>query len=257
MRTAMPAVPKPKSEHMSKCVLVTGGAKRIGAAIVRGLHSAGYRVIVHYHTSRDEASSLRSELNANRARSVEILQEDLLDFQRLPDLADRAVGIFGRIDALINNASAFYPTPVDSITGRQWDELIGCNLKAPFILSLTLWQELKKRGGAVINITDIHGLQPLQGFSIYSISKAGMVAMTQSLACEFAPSVRVNGVAPGAILWPERGLTSDRREKILAKIALKRTGTPFDIAQAVRFLLENDYITGQTLTIDGGRSLYS
>lgn len=238
-------------------MLVTGAAKRIGAAIVRGLHGAGYRVIIHFRESSEAAISLQRELNDLRPRSVELLQADLSEIECFRDLASRAIAPFGRIDALINNASAFYPTPVDSVTEAQWDELIGCNLKAPFFLSLAFAPELEQRGGGIVNIADIHGLRPLKGFSIYSISKAGMVAMTQSLARELAPSVRVNGLAPGAILWPENGITADQREQILARVALQRTGLPRDIAQAVQFLLESDYITGQVFAIDGGRSLYS
>ncbi|MGH8551055.1 MAG: pteridine reductase [Methylococcales bacterium] len=242
---------------MSKCVLVTGAAKRIGAAIVRGLHAAGYRVIIHFRESSDAAISLQHELNDLRPRSAELLQADLSDFEHFRELANRAIATFGRIDALINNASAFYATPVDSVTEAQWEEVIGCNLKAPFFLSLAFARELEQRGGAIVNIADIHGLRPLKGFSIYSISKAGMIAMTQSLARELGPPVRVNGLAPGAILWPENEITAVEREQILARIALQRTGMPRDIAEAVRFLLDSDYITGQVLAVDGGRGLYS
>ncbi|MGH8556074.1 MAG: pteridine reductase [Methylococcales bacterium] len=241
---------------MSKCVLVTGAAKRIGAAIVKGLHAAGYSVIVHFRESFQAAVELKNELNDSRPRSVELLPADLSKIELFPELAGRAISIFGQIDALINNASAFYPTPLDKVTEAQWHELIGCNLKAPFFLSLAFARELQQRGGGIINITDIHGLRPLHGFSIYSISKAGMIAMTRSLARELAPSVRVNGVAPGAILWPENQ-TRAEREQILAKVALQRAGQPSDIVEAVLFLLKSNYITGQILPIDGGRSLYS
>lgn len=239
-------------------MLVTGAAKRVGAAIVRGLHAAGYRVIIHFRESSEAADSLKNELNDRRPRSAVLLQADLSEMAQFPELAGRAIGIFGRIDALINNASAFYATPLDCITEAQWDELIGANLKAPFFLSLAFARELAQREGGIVNITDIHGLLPLKGFSIYSISKAGLVAMTRSLARELAPSVRVNGIAPGAILWPDnRVKDTEGEQQILSMIALERAGTPRDIADAVLFFLESRYITGQVLPVDGGRSLYS
>ncbi len=242
---------------MAKCVLVTGAAKRIGAAIVRGLHGAGYRVIVHYRGSVQAAVSLKDELNQLRPQSVELLQADLTQIEHFAELAGRAIARFGRIDGLINNAAAFYPTPLESVSEAQWDELIGGNLKAPYFLSLALTRELEQRGGSIINITDIHGLRPLRGFSVYSIAKAGLNAMTLALARDLAPSVRVNAVAPGAILWPEAPMTEAERARILAKVALQRTGTPEDIAETVLFLLNSRYITGHIISVDGGRSLYS
>jgi pteridine reductase len=242
---------------MPKCVLVTGAAKRIGAEIARFLHAAGYSVIIHYRSSAAFADLLNDELNDLRPKSAHVLQADLSRVDLFQDFAETARAAFGRIDALVNNASAFYPTPLDRVTESQWDDLIGSNLKVPFFLSCAFAPELEGRRGSIVNISDIHALRPLKGFSVYSISKAGMIAMTQSLARELAPSVRVNGIAPGAILWPENQTSDTDREAILEKIALKRTGTPKDIAGTVLFFLENEYVTGQVLPIDGGRSLYS
>lgn len=237
--------------------MVTGAAKRIGAEIARVLHAAGYNVIVHFRESRQAARTLKNELNDLRPCSAELLQADLSEIEHLQEVANRAISMWGRVDGLINSASAFYATSLDSVTEEQWDDLIGCNLKAPFFLSLAFALELEQHKGGIVNILDIHALRPLKGFSVYSISKAGMVAMTQSLARELAPSVRVNGVAPGAILWPENEMGEAEREKILAKIALQRIGAPHDIARTVLFLLGSGYITGQVLPVDGGRSLYS
>jgi pteridine reductase len=242
---------------MAKCVVITGAARRIGAAIARGLHAAGYRVIVHYRESVQAAVSLSDELNRIRPQSAGLLQADLAQVDHFADLARRATAMFGRIDGLINNAATFYPTPLDSVTEAQWDELIGGNLKAPYFLSLAFAQELEQRGGSIVNIADIHGLRPLSGFSIYSLSKAGLNAMTLALARELAPSVRVNAVAPGAILWPEAPMNEGEREAILAKVALQHTGTPKDIAETVLFLLNSRYITGHIIPVDGGRNLYS
>lgn len=246
-----------KASQAGKCVLVTGGARRIGAAIVRELHGAGYRVVVHFHESLEAAVDLKNELNRLRPRSVEILQADLTESGHLVEIAGRAIASFGRLDGLINNASAFYPTPVDTVSETHWEELVGCNLRAPYFLSLALARELGQRAGSIINITDIHGFRPLKSFSLYSISKAGLNAMTQSLARELAPSVRVNAVAPGAILWPENQMAEAQQERILAKIALGRTGAPEDVAEAVLFLLNSRYITGHVLPVDGGRGLYA
>ncbi|MGR9105365.1 MAG: pteridine reductase [Gammaproteobacteria bacterium] len=242
---------------MTKCVLITGSAKRIGARIARELHAAGYRLIIHFRESSEAAQALKDELNERRPQSVELLQADLLDIGGLPDLANRAVSLFGRIDGLVNNASAFYRTPLESLSEAQWDEFFGCNLKAPFFLCLALARELEARRGAIVNVSDIHGLRPMKGFSPYSISKAAMNAMTLSLARELAPSVRVNAVAPGAILWPESPMSTTNQAEILARIPLQRCGSPGDIGQAVLFLLQNDYCSGQILAIDGGRSIFS
>ena len=242
---------------MSRCVLVTGAAKRIGAEIVRTLHAAGYRIVLHFRGAQSAALDLREELNQQRPESVEILQADLRNFGQFPSLVERSISIFGRIDCLINNASVFYPTRVDQVTESEWDEMFECNLKAPFFLSLAFAPELNKRNGSVINLSDIHGLRPLKGYSIYSLSKAGLNAMTHSLARELAPSIRVNAVAPGAILWPENEMDEDDRAGILSKIALARSGTPEDIGKTVLFLLESPYLTGQIIAVDGGRGLYT
>ena len=241
---------------MRRSVLVTGASRRIGAEIACTLHAAGYNVVIHFRESSGPARVLEDELNGRRPDSARTLQADLLQTADVAGLAERAVSAWGRIDALVNNASAFYPTPIAKVSEAQWDELITCNMKAPFFLSRALAPELMQRLGSIVNIVDIHALRPREGFSVYSLSKAGLAAMTQSLARELAPSVRVNGVAPGAILWPEAEMDEAEREQILSRIPLQKTGQARDIAQTVHFLLGSDYITGQMLSVDGGRSLW-
>jgi pteridine reductase len=242
---------------MQKNVLITGAARRIGAACVRRLHQEGCHVIVHYKSSEREALELCSELNRSRPDSASVLQADLSDMGQLKGLADRARKISGGIDVLINNASAFYPTPFGEVSEAQWDELLGSNLKAPFFLAQALQDTLTARRGCIVNIVDIHAERGLPGFSVYSLAKAGLAAMTRVLAKEMGPEVRVNGVAPGAIIWPEQGLSDQKKEEILQHLALKRSGEPDDIAKAVLFLIRDaDYMTGQILTVDGGRTLF-
>jgi pteridine reductase len=242
---------------MQKNVLITGAAKRIGAACARRLHREGCHVIVHYKSSEREALELCSELNRLRRDSASVLQGDLLDMGQLEAVAEAAQKIQGGIDVLINNASAFYSTPFGEVAEAQWDELFGSNLKAPFFLAQALRDTLKSRQGCIVNIVDIHGERGLAGFPVYSIAKAGLAAMTRVLAKEMGPEVRVNGVAPGAIIWPEHGLPDQTKEEILHRVALKRSGEPDDIAKAVLFLIRDaDYMTGQILTVDGGRTLY-
>ena len=246
------------SESLSgKVVLVTGGAKRVGAAIARRLHREGANLMLHYRGSEREAKALRTELNAARADSVALVHADLLDVQGLPELVRNTVGRFDRLDALVNNASAFFPTPVGEMTLAAWDSLIGANLRAPLFLSQAAAPHLKKTAGAIVNITDIHAERPLKGYVIYSVAKTGLVGMTRSLARELAPEVRVNGVAPGAIVWPEDGSWDDlTRQRIVSHTLLKRTGEPDDIARAVYFLIaEAPYVTGQIIAVDGGRSI--
>ncbi|MGR8940937.1 MAG: pteridine reductase [Gammaproteobacteria bacterium] len=242
---------------MKKNVLITGAAKRIGAECARRLHQEGCHVIVHYKSSEREALELCAELNRRRPDSASLLQADLLDTGCLEGVADAAQKIAGGIDVLINNASAFYPTPFGKVTEAQWDELFGSNLKAPFFLAQALRESLKARQGCIVNIVDIHAERGLPGFPAYSIAKAGLVAMTRVLAKEMGPEVRVNGVAPGAIIWPEHDLSEQGKAEILQRVALKRSGEPDDIAKAVLFLIKDaDYVTGQVLTVDGGRTLF-
>jgi pteridine reductase len=246
------------SESFSgKVVLVTGGAKRVGAAIARRLHREGAKLMLHYRGSEREAKSLRAELNTARPESVALVQADLLDTAGLPEIVKNTLGRFERLDALVNNASAFFPTPVGEMTPANWETLIGANLRAPLFLSQAAAPHLKKTGGAIVNITDIHADRPLKSYVIYSIAKTGLVGLTRSLARELAPEVRVNGVAPGAIVWPEDGSWDDlTRQRIVSHTLLRRTGEPDDIARAVLYLLaEAPYVTGQIIAVDGGRSI--
>jgi pteridine reductase len=240
-----------------KVVLVTGGAKRVGAAIARRLHREGANLMLHYRGSEREAKALRTELNASRADSVVLLQADLLNVAGLSEMVRNTVGRFERLDALVNNASAFFPTPVGEMTQANWETLIGANLRAPLFLSQAAAPHLKKTGGAIVNITDIHAERPLKNYVIYSIAKTGLAGLTRSLARELAPEVRVNGVAPGAIVWPEDGSWDDlTRQRIVSHTLLRRTGEPDDIARAVYYLIaEAPYVTGQIIAVDGGRSI--
>ena len=249
-----PANPEAPAEP--PVVLVTGAAHRVGAAIVRHLHAAGYRVLIHYRRSAEPARALAAELEGRRPGSARALEADLLETSALPELVERARAAWGRLDALVNNASTFYPTPLGTIEERHWKDLLGTNLKAPLFLAQAAAPELRRRRGAIVNIVDIHAERPLKGHPVYSIAKAGLAMLTRSLARELGPEVRVNGVSPGAILWPERGLDEARRREIVERTALKRRGEPADVARAVLFLLRDaPYVTGQILAVDGGRSL--
>lgn len=241
-----------------KVALVTGGARRVGAGIVRELHAHGWRILLHYRHSAEEAQALADELNQQRADSVALYQLDMLQTARLPELVAEAIARFGRLDALINNASSFYATPLGEINDAMWDDLMGSNLKAPLFLSQAAAPALTESAGAIINIADIHVERPLAGFPVYTIAKAGVAALTRVLARELAPHVRVNAIAPGVNLWPENDTDFDlaERERILATIPLGRNGQPQDIAQAIRFLLEAPYVTGVILPIDGGRNVF-
>ncbi len=242
---------------MQKNVLITGAAKRIGAACARMLHGEGCNVFLHYRSSKEAALQLCFDLNQIRPDSAYMMQADLLKMEELEALASEACRVWGGIDVLINNASSFYPTAVADVTEQQWDELMGSNLKAPLFLAKSLSETLAKNRGCIVNIVDIHAERGLLGYPVYSIAKAGLVAMTKILAREFGPTVRVNGVAPGAILWPDNELSEQERQEILQRVALKRKGEPADIAKAVRFLIKDaDYMTGQILTVDGGRTLF-
>lgn len=243
------------NDHL-KNVLITGAAKRIGAACARLLHSEGCNIFLHYRSSAAEARQLCDELNQQRPDSAKIMQADLLNMAELEAVAKEACMAWGGIDVLVNNASSFYPTAVPGVTERQWDELLGGNLKAPFFLAQALTKTLTDNKGCIVNIVDIHAERGLSGYPVYSIAKAGLAAMTKVLAKELGPAVRVNGVAPGAILWPENSSESANLE-ILQRVALKRSGEPADIAKAVLFLVKDaDYMTGQILTVDGGRTLF-
>lgn len=246
------------SESLSgKVVLVTGGAKRVGAAIVRRLHREGANLMLHYRGSEREARALRAELNVARPESVALVQADLLDVSGLAEIVRNTIGRFERLDALVNNASTFFPTLVGEMTQATWESLIGTNLRAPLFLSQAAAPHLKKTNGAIVNITDIHAERPLKNYVIYSIAKTGLAGMTRSLARELAPEVRVNGVAPGAIVWPEDGSWDDlTRQRIVSHTLLRRTGEPDDIARAVHYLIaEAPYVTGQIIAVDGGRSI--
>lgn len=241
-----------------KTVLVTGGARRVGAAICRWLHAQGANLIVHYRTSAEKARVLQAELNQIRPGSVALAQADLFDIVLLPDLIGEAVRHFGKLDALVNNASSFFPTPLEEITEKTWDDLIGSNLKAPLFLSQAAAPQLKKQHGCIVNIVDIHAEWPLKNYVVYTSAKGGLAALTRSLALELAPEIRVNGVSPGPILWPENGEWKEEaaRRHIIDRTLLKRTGEPDDIARTVAFLIADaPYITGQIIAVDGGRSV--
>ncbi len=236
--------------------LITGAARRIGAEIAKHLHRNGYQVIIHCHHSQAEAESLAATLNTIRPNSAYVAVADLGSREGCEELIDKALSFEGRLDALINNASAFFPTPIEDVNEQQWQQLFNTNLKAPFILSQRASAALKLQSGSIINITDIHANKPLSGYSVYSMSKAGLISMTQSLAKELAPKIRVNAVSPGAILWPEHELeNSEKQQNVIARIPLKRMGAAKDIAQTVLFLLQSEYITGQIINVDGGRTL--
>lgn len=241
-----------------KTVLVTGGAKRVGAAICRRLHAAGANVVIHYRSSLYEALALRAELEDLREHSAQCVQADLLDNVALKVMVDEAIRHFGHLDALVNNASSFYATPLADLAEEQWRDLIGTNLKAPLFLAQAAAAELRRRHGSIVNIADIHAERPMHGHLLYSAAKAGLVALTKGLAQELAPQVRVNAVAPGVISWPEGEEWQDeeRRRKIVAHTLLKREGEPDDIARTVQFLIADaPYITGQVISVDGGRSI--
>lgn len=241
-----------------KIVLITGGARRVGAAICRYLHAHGASIMVHYRTSAKEARALQAELNLKRADSVALIQADLLNLPTLPNLVGDTVKRFGKLDVVINNASSFFPTVVGEINNKAWDDLIGTNLKAPLFLLQAAAAQLRKNHGCIVNIVDIHAERPMKNYVVYSTAKAGLVNLTRSLARELAPEVRVNGVAPGAIIWPEDEAWSDElsRQRIINSTLLKRVGEPEDIAKAVYFLITDaPYITGQIIAVDGGRSI--
>lgn len=238
-----------------KIALVTGAARRIGAAIVELLHKQGADVAIHYRGSKAEAEDLSARLSERRAGSARTFECDLAEAGGAATLVADVVNWAGGLDVLVNNASSFYPTPLGSITEDQWDDLMDSNLKAPLFLSQAAIPHLRKKHGVIINIVDIHAQKPLKDHAVYGAAKAGLVMLTRSLARDLAPDIRVNGVAPGAIVWPEQGMTDDIKERILEQIPLGRAGEPADIANAVLFLARDaTYSTGQVIAIDGGRS---
>ena len=240
-----------------KTALVTGGARRLGAAIARRLHAGGANVMIHYRDSEADASRLEAELNARRARSAVKVKAELLAPIAPRALVSAALDSFGGLDLLVNNASSFFPVALGAIEASHWEELIGSNLRAPLFIAQQAAPELAKREGAVVNVVDIHADRPLKGYPVYTVAKAGLAALTRSLALELAPRVRVNGVSPGAIAWPDDGqFEPAERSRILASTPLGRIGSPEDIAQAVEFLACAPYVTGQVLAVDGGRSIF-
>jgi pteridine reductase len=240
----------------NQVALITGAARRIGASIARTLHAQGADVAIHYRESGEAANAVAADLNAVRADSAATFAADLTDLASLNALVDDVRAWRSRLDILVNNASSFYPTPVGKITEDQWDDLIGTNLKAPLFLSQAVLPALREARGVIINIVDVHSQRPLRNHTVYGPAKAGLAMLTRSLAKDLAPEVRVNGVSPGAILWPENGMSSAAKDAILEQIPLGRQGTPEDIAGAVLFLAKDaDYVTGQIIAIDGGRSM--
>lgn len=244
------------ADLQDKVVLITGAAHRIGAQTARLFHAHGARLVLHYRGSREAAHRLQEELNALRKDSVVLVQADLMDNKKLPVVIRNAVSAWDQLDVLVNNASTFYSTPMGSVGEQQWDDLIGTNLKAPFFLSQAAAPHLAEQNGCIVNIVDIHADRPLKNYPVYSMAKAGLVMLTKALACELGPEVRVNAVAPGAILWPENDMDDITKQRIISRTFLKRRGSPADIARAVLFLVRDAvYTSGHVLTVDGGRSL--
>ncbi|GAA0717759.1 pteridine reductase [Dokdonella soli] len=237
-------------------VLITGAARRVGATIARTLHAAGYDLALHCWRSRRELDALVAELERARPRSTLGLQANLADLARMPELVLNTLLHFQRLDGLVNNASAFHPTPIGAITPTQWDELFATNARAPLFLAQAAAPHLAARHGAIVNLIDIYAERPLPRHSVYCMAKAALVMATKALAQELAPAVRVNGVAPGAVLWPEAGKTYADQQELIARTPLKRSGTPDDVAGAVLWLLRDaPFVTGQIIRVDGGRSL--
>ena len=246
----------PNATLENNVILVTGAARRIGAGIVTCLHDSGARVAVHYRGSQNAADELVAKLNRRSPNSAVALQADLLDIAAIESLVENVVDWGGRLDGLVNNASSFYPTPIESLSEDDWNDLIGSNLKAPLFLSQAATPHLRNSSGAIVNIVDIHAQRPLRNHLIYGPAKAGLAMLTRSLAKDLAPDIRVNGVAPGAILWPENGMTDSAQQSILQQVPLQRAGSPEDIAGCVLYLLRDAaYVTGQIIAVDGGRSI--
>lgn len=240
----------------AKIALITGAAQRLGAGIARKLHQQGINTIIHYRHSKDAAESLCAELNSQRPQSAAALQADLSQLEALPILIEMAVNVWGHLDILINNASCFFRTPMGQVTEEQWNILMDTNVKAPFFLAQAAAPFLQSSSSpTIINITDIHASKPLRDFNAYCISKAALSMLTKTLAKELAPHIRVNAIAPGAVAWPEgnNALDEPSKAKIIQRTALKKHGSAEDIAAAAWFLVEQPFITGETITVDGGR----
>ncbi|MDH5632541.1 MAG: pteridine reductase [Gammaproteobacteria bacterium] len=239
-----------------KVALISGGARRIGAEVSRRLHAEGMNLVIHYHSSEKDAHELQRELLEKRADSVMLVQGDILNVAKLRNLVQETVSEFKRIDVLLNNASTFYPTPIDEADEKQWDDLLGTNLKAPFFLAQAAAPHLRKSRGCIINMADIHGDRPLKHHPIYSIAKAGTMMLTKSLARELGPEIRVNGIAPGAIMWPENDMDEMAKQRIISRTPLKASGNPDDIARTVLFLVKDaPFVTGHVIPVCGGRSV--
>jgi pteridine reductase len=252
-----PADPAPGTPRSlaGRWALVTGGGRRVGAAIVRALHGAGAGVAIHHRQSGTDAEALAAELNALRPGSAFAVSADIVDTAALPGLVAAVVARAGRLDVLVNNASSFYPTPLGRITTAEWDDLMGTNLKAPLFLAQAAAPQLREHGGCIVNLIDIHAIRPLKDHPVYGAAKAGLAFLTKALARDLAPQVRVNGVAPGAVMWPDGGISETTQQVVLRQIPLQRTGGPEDIAGAVLYLVRDaTYVTGQVLAVDGGRS---
>ena len=239
-----------------QCILITGAAKRLGAAIAHSAHAQGANIAVHYRRSQPQADQLCATLNASRSQSAIAVQADLLEVEQHSRLVAAVTAAFGRLDVLVNNASTFYPTPLGSITEAHWNDLIGSNLKVPLFLSQAAAPALKSTHGLILNLIDIHALRPLPEHTVYCTAKAGLAMLTKSLARELGPEIRVNGIAPGPVLWPEEGIDVELKDEIVRKTALKRSGSPDDIARTALFFMQDaPFVTGQILAVDGGRSV--
>jgi pteridine reductase len=244
------------ASHTRPVALITGASRRVGAVVARTLHGAGYDLALHYRQSSDEAKALADELEQQRPHSTLLLQADLSDLSALPGLIDTLLAHFGRLDALINNASAFYATPLGSATPTQWDELFASNAQAPFFLTQAAIPALREARGGIVNMLDIYAERPLKGYTLYCMAKAALSAMTRSLALELGPDIRVNGIAPGAVMWPSEGKSDAEKQEMLSRTPLDRAGTPEDVASAILWLLRDaHYTTGHVIPIDGGRLL--
>lgn len=240
----------------NKVALVTGSAKRIGKQTALTLHQQGYDIVIHCNNSTADAQTFMNELNVIRENSATYVQANLNHHDEVLKLAASALNAFSRLDVLVNNASTFYPTEVNEVDQSIWDDLFASNLKAPFFLIQQLTEELTKRNGSVVNIVDIHADRPLRGYPVYCMAKAGLVMLTKSLSRELAPNIRVNGVAPGPILWHDNELSDQDKQRVLDEVLLQKLGSPTDIAQAVSYLVQADYVTGHILAVDGGRSIF-
>lgn len=242
--------------HPRPVALITGAGRRVGAVIARTLHDAGYDLALHYRHSADAAQGLADELEQQRAGSTTLVHAELAELDALPALVGSVLARFGRLDALVNNASAFYPTPVGSATPAQWNELFASNAQAPFFLAQAATPALRRAGGAIVNLVDIYAERPLANHPIYCMAKAALLAMTRALALDLGPQVRVNAVAPGAVMWPSEGKPYDDKQAMLERTPLKRAGAPEDVASAVLWLLRDaPFVTGQVIRVDGGRTL--